>query len=380
MKSTLFFSGILSLVFSFSACKDRGNDPCASDFDQPTMLQNIGSNIILPRYAEFNNLATQLSTDIDSFAAAPDAARLAAARLSFERAYLSYQKVAIFEFGPAETIQLRAQLNNFPLFTNRLTQVVVDSPSYNLELPYFEYARGLPALDYLLFGVAANEADIIAAYTTASEANARKQYLRAVSAHVKNKAANVYDAWRSDGGNYLLTFTTNTGVATGTSVSFLVNQLSQNYELLKNNKIGTPIGAKVSYIPSPEKVEALYSGISLDLALATVRASKDLFLGIGEGSSNNGQGLDDYLNAVEAARDDVANPLAAAISSQFDLATTQLEALRPLGSLQQAIRNDINAVKLPYAAVVNQIVFLKTDLPSLLCVSITYSDVTDDGD
>ena len=123
-----------------------------------------------------------------------------------------------------------------------------------------------------------------------------------------------------------------------------------------------------------------FYGISLDLALASVRASKDLFLGIGEGSSHNGQGLDDYLNAVEAARDNIAAPLATTISSQFDLATTQLEALRPLGSLQQAIRNDINAVKLPYAAIVNQIVYLKTDLPSLLCVSITYSDITDDGD
>jgi hypothetical protein len=380
MKSTLFLSGILSIVLGFSACKDRNGDPCASDFDQAAMLQNVGNNIILPRYTTFNNLATQLKNDIDSFTAAPDAVRLATVRLSFVSCYLSYQRVAIFEFGPAETIQFRNQLNNFPLFTNRVAQVVVDSASYNLELPYFEYARGLPAVDYLLFGIAANDADIIAAYTTATEAAARKQYLRAVGQHIAAKSANVYDAWRSDGGNYLLTFTTNTGVATGTSLSFLVNQLSQNYELVKNNKIGTPIGAKVSYIASPEKVEALYSGISLDLALVSVRASKNLFLGITEVNSENGQGLDDYLNAVEAARDEVANPLAATISGQFDLATTQLEALRPLGTFRQAIISDINATKLPYAAVANQIVYLKTDLPSLLCVSITYSDITDDGD
>jgi uncharacterized protein len=364
----------------FASCKDRQNDPCASSFDQSAMLQNVGNNIILPRYTQFSSDVNALQTAINAFADAPDVAKLSAARTAWQTAYLSYQRVAMFEFGPAETELIRTSINSFPLFTDRLNQTIAAGAAYDLNTPTLEYARGFPALDYLLYGVAATDADIVAMYSSDPQAAARSQYLRDVASHLQGKSQRVFDAWRADNGNYLLTFTTNTGVSTGTSVSFLVNQLSANYETVKNAKLGTPIGAKVSYIAAPNKVEAFYSGISLDLALEAVDASQKLFLGIGETTATDGIGLADYLNAVETEREETGTPLATTISAQFDLARQQLEALRPLGTLSQAITDNINAVKLPYAAVVNQIVYLKTDIPSLLCVSITYSDMTDDGD
>jgi hypothetical protein len=56
-----------------------------------------------------------------------------------------------------------------------------------------------------------------------------------------------------------------------------------------------------------------------------------------------------------------------------------LEALRP-ETLNGAIQTNFNAVKTAYGHAQNQVIYLKTDLPSVLCISITYIDNTDDGD
>ncbi len=374
---------LFSLSFLAAACKDRQQDPCASDYAQADLLQNVGTNIILPRYANFAARVDEMQAAIADFNAQTDATNLAALRAAWRSAYLAWQRVAMLEFGAAaENGGLRAMLNSYPAFSDRIEQTIsAGTTGIDLHTPFYQYARGFAALDYLLYGVGSDESAVLAKYSSDPDAAARRQYLNAVGAHIQTQAQRVYTDWRADAGNYLLTFTSSTGVATGSSISLLVNQLSANYEELKNNKLGTPLGAKVSYIAAPNKVEAFYSGISLDLALECVAASRDLFTGTQEGGSANGQGLDDYLNAVEAARDEApATLLSADILAQFDLCRTTLESTRALGSLSQAITADINAVKPAYAAAVNQIVLLKTDLPSLLCVSITYADMTDDGD
>jgi len=377
-----FFAALLLL--SWAGCKDPQQDPCASDYDQSALLQNVGENIIVPRYQNFSMRADELYIAANDFTTQSDAANLAALREAWRAAYLSWQRVAMLEFGAAEADGgLRAMLNSYPTFSDRIEQTITagDTSSIDLNTPFYQYARGFAALDYLLYGVASDEAGTLTKYTSDPQAAMRRFYLMKVADHLRTHAQRVYTAWRADAGNYLLTFTTTTGVATGTSISLLVNQLSANFEEIKNNKLGTPLGAKVSYIAAPNKVEAFYSGISLDLALEAVAASRDLFAGKHEHGTTDGQGLDDYLNAVEAARDEApATLLSADILAQLERCRTTLEDTRALGTLSQAITADINAVKPAYAAAVNQIVLLKTDLPSLLCVSITYSDMTDDGD
>ena len=124
-------------------------------------------------------------------------------------------------------------------------------------------------------------------------------------------------------------------------------------------------------------MEAYYSRLSLDLALESVDASRDLFMGYAEGSSTNGLGLDDYMSAVGA--DKGGTPLLQLIEDQYDLAVFGLEALKP-NSLYDAIINDFEATKTAYAHAQNQVVHLKTDLPAELCVSINYVEAIDDGD
>jgi len=353
------------LLLALQGC-EGAKDGCATNFDQSAMLTNIANNIIGPRYDSLKQQVDALALAIDAFVATPNQTNLDAAQTAYRNAGLIWQRAMIFEFGPAETLQLRGRLNSFPVFSTRL-ESGVQSGVYNLEIDSFAFTRGFPAIDYLLYGAAATDGDLLLLYDTDVNATNRRQFLLAVMLQIKTKIDAVHSGWAT----YKTTFTNTTGVATGSPISLLVNQLNQNYELFKNNKLGTPVGAKVSYIAAPDKVEALYSGLSLDFALAALYGMSELYEGKG------GTGLDDYIAATGTEKDGL--PLQTVISNQFGTIATTLEGLRP-ATLYDAIQNNFNAVKTTYGQAQNQVIYLKTDLPSVLCISITYVDNTDDGD
>lgn len=376
MQKTILWSiAILVFLSTFSACKTNSTDACATDFDQLSLLSNIGNNIILPNYQKLAQEATDLDLAAVDFTNNPSISNLILLRNSLQGTWATWQSASIFEFGPAETEKLRTYMNNFPVFVTRLNDAI-GTGIYDLKTETYSYTRGFPALDYLLYGIASSDNDIVNLYSTASDANNRKQYLKDVTALIKQKANTVYDAWKTDGANYLNTFTSTEGVANGKPMSNLINQLNQDYEFFKNNKLGTPISAKTGYVPIlPANVEAYYSRQSLPLALASIRANKAVFLGLHNGT--NGIGLDDYLMTTNATKGNES--LHTVIINQYDAAINALLALEP-SSLHDVINTDLNAVKAAYAAAQNQVVYLKTDLPSALCTSITYIDNVDDGD
>lgn len=356
-------------------CKTSKSDPCAHNFDQTAYLQHTANNIIVPRYLDFQTKATAMNTAIASFAQQPTQTALDSARTAFRATYLAWQRVAMFEFGIAETQQMRLSMNSYPVYVAKLNQTIT-AGGYNLDDPTLQYTRGLPALDYLLYGVGANDADILAKYTTDSLATRRKQYLQDVTTWTLNKVNTTVNSWLPSGSNYTQTFINNTGIATGTSISFIVNQLSSNYEEVKNSKLGTPLGVKVSYVPSSNKAEAYYSGMSFELMEASILATKELFLGYANGV--NGNGLDDFLGAVET---DGAATLATTIVSQLDAALSRVASFKTTySSWANCIDTDMTNAKKLYADVQKQMLYIKTDMPSLLCISITYADLTDDGD
>lgn len=374
-KTILWISIVFVFLCTLSACKTDVTDACASDFDQLSLLSNIGNNIILPSYQQLALEATDLDIAAVDFTNNPSVGNLIILQNKFLTTWTTWQSASLFEFGPAETEDLRNYMNNFPVFVTRLNDAIT-AGNYDLTTETYSYTRGFPALDYLLYGIASSNSDIADLYSTASDANNRKQYLKELTALIKQKANAVYDAWKVDGANYLNTFTSTEGVANGKPLSNLINQLNQAYELFKNNKIGVPISAKTGYVPIlPANVEAYYSRQSLGLALASVRANKAVFLGLHDGT--DGVGLDDYLMATNATKGGAS--LHTVITNQYDAAIDALLALQP-SSLHDAINTDLNAIKVAYAAAQNQVVYLKTDMPSALCTSITYIDNVDDGD
>ncbi len=365
-KSTTTTLLVIVLLLAAPSCNDDGpDDTCNADFDQTAMLQNVADNLILPAYQQLLNNTTQLQTQTNTFLADPNQTSLNNLRSIFETTWLQWQHASPYEFGPAQTAFLRNTLNNFPLDTVALKDNI------NLSTNSFNnpdtYDKGFPALDYLLYGLAPNDAEIIAQFNTANDAELYRSYLLADVANMQSLAANTYEQWNS---SYQAEFVGNTGTAAGTSLSNIINGLNQNYESIKRDKIGIPSGVLTSGFANPQNTEAYYSGLSLKLAQAALQASQTLYLGA------NSLGLDDYLIAVDAQKGN--GLLNDAIKAQF---TNALNALQNIEApLSNAVETDNANVITAYNEITKQLVDLKTSMPSVLCVSITYIDNPSDSD
>lgn len=333
-------------------------------FDRKGMLTNISTNIIISGYTAYASATAGLDAAISAFTSAPDATSLTAAQTAFKAAYKQWQAVSVFEIGPAAQIQLRVNTNTYPADINQITSNIT-SKTYNPDLLANLSAKGLPAIDYLLFGTGADNTAILAQFTTGTNAAYSKTYLAALSAELKANAATVLAAWN---GAYKTTFINADGTDVGSSVGQLTNQLVFDYETLKNYEIGIPAGIQSGGTTFPQKVQAYYSKISAQLVLAHLQAIQGIYMGA------NGSGFDDYLVKVNAKYNN--GSLNDAIVAQFASATTKLQALSD--PLSANIQTNNTAVVAAYTELQKLTVLLKTDMTSSLGILITYGD--NDGD
>ncbi|MFT5832655.1 MAG: putative lipoprotein [Cognaticolwellia sp.] len=364
---TLKIFALFTFVLFITACSD---DPqitgCDTDFDQEGMFTNLADNLIIPAYTDLKVKVDVLEAKVSDFQSNTNQSTLDNLRTAWFDAYLAWQVASPYEFGPGAVEFLHNSLNNFPLDTAIVNEKIQNS-DYDFTSPD-AYDKGFPAMDYLLYGIAANDAEIINKYTTASTPTLYSFYLDGVINDIKSRVDNTFNAWTE--GTYKTEFVTNTGTAAGSSLSLIVNGFNQNYEYIKRDKLGIPSGVLTLGFINPTKVEAYFSGRSLELAVKGLESSRDFYLG------KTGLSLDDYLEAIGTMKGD--KTLNAAIQEQFTTAINSVSNLQ--NQLSDIVENDAQSVVNVYNEVTKQLINIKTDMPSVLCVSITYIDNPSDSD
>lgn len=377
MKTNKNLKGLLliaiSVIVAISSCKKKKEDEMEVEntFNKSEMLSNIGNSIILPQYLTLKNKIDTLQLLCADFNSNTNATNLTLLRQHFINTYKAYQWASTFEFGQAEIDVFRANLNTFPCDTAQINSNIA-SGIYDLNTVSNIDAKGFPAIDFLLYRNNQNDSYIVSLFNSYANANA-KTYLTDLITEMQNKTTTIYNAWKNDGGNYISTFQSNTGSDVGGSIGMLVNQLNFDFEILKNARIGIPLGKQTLGIPLPEKTEAYYSGISLELINEHIQSIENIYLGRSK-QGNDGLGLDDYLTHINARYG--AGSLNDAIKSKFNSAKTKLALIPP--TLSQAVVSNPSIVDNAYAELQQLIVLLKVDMPSALGVLITYQD--NDGD
>ncbi len=360
----------LATVLLLASCEEDsgGQRPCESDFDQQALFQHLADEVIVPAYTALQLSTQQLHAAAFDFAEVPSVQALEAVRVAFETAYLDWQDVAQFDFGPAEEAALRATLNNFPLDTAAL-EAKVAQEDYGFSDPN-TFNKGFPALDYLFFGLSEqSDAAIVRAF---EDDPAYAAFLTAQTAFIAEAVKSVNDTWKN---TYRDQFVASEGTAAGTSLSQVINGLNEHYEIIKRDKIGIPAGVVTLGFTNPEKVEARYSGLSLALAQRALEAAAHFYAGISQ-DGQNGPGLDDYLEAVNATKE--GESLNERILQQFEAAEAALASVP--APLRTAVDTDNELAVEAYNELTRQIVNIKTDMPSILCVAITYIDNPSDSD
>lgn len=362
-RSRLF--GLFFLLLLGFGCKP--DNPDDLDFNRAAMLTNVGDNIILPNYRSLKDAVVDLESKAAAFTTSLTIASLEEVQTSWKEAARAWQGCSPFEFGPAMDVSLRASVNTFPADTAQIHSNIA-ATTYDLESASNIDAKGFPALDYLLFGLGSDAASILSQYDTALDAADRRDYLNALVTDVKNRIETVVNDWESSGGNYIASFKNDDGTSVGSNTGSFVNQLNFDWELIKNPKIGIPLGKKTLGQVLPENVEAYYSGISAELATLNAKTIRTLYNG------GTGMGLEENLDQVEAMYNGAS--LSPAINSLFDNAIAALEAIPD--PLSATIVNNPAIVDAAYTEIQKTIVLIKTDMPSALGVLITYQD--NDGD
>jgi hypothetical protein len=291
-------------------------------------------------------------------------------------AYLEWQKVELFEFGPADKYTLRNLYNIYPADVGGIIANIND-PSANLDVAASYSRQGFPALDYLLNGLGDDDAAILAAYTTDEDAAKRIEYLNRLVTRMNTLLTNVITEWN---GSYRETFVSKTGLDIGSSMGQAVNAYVLYYErYIRSGKIGIPSGTAIGGTGQayPERVEAFYKkDISGLLATNAHQAAQNFFNGIDLNTGQPGPSLKSYLDALGAKDNSSETLLSDLINDQFDIISQKLDQLSP--DYHQQIQTGNEKMADTYAEMQKLVRMLKVDMTSAMSVTITYTD--NDGD
>ena len=369
--------GLLAIALFIYACGDDDTPTTTDDgsgmgttgsFDRSAMLSNWADNIIVPGYQDFVSKVTTLESETAAFTTTAN--DLTAIRAAWIDAYTTWQRVSMFEVGPAETVNLRLNLNIYPANVSTI-QNNINAGSYDLNLSSNRAAKGFPAIDYLLYGVASDDTAILEVYS-GSEANAYKQYLTDIVADMKVLSTTVLSEWE---GSYRNEFVSNDGASATASTDRFVNDYIFYFEKhLRAGKMGIP-GGVFSGSVETGNIEALYAGnLSKTLFLEGLNAVQDFFNGKAYSSTAQGESLSSYLDELNAVKDGA--DLNTIINAQFDMARSSVEAL---GNFEEELAiNPPTTFLNAYDEVQLLVPLLKVDMVSAMSISIDFADA--DGD
>lgn len=374
MKKIIALFSFCVLLIACSDSDDPVSDPDGGptevSFDRSAMLIHWADAIIIPGYEDFSEKVNKLSTSADAFTTAADEASLLALQSAWDDAYLTWQRVSMFEIGPAETVNLRLNVNIYPANTATIEDNIATG-SYNLDLSSNRAAKGFAGLDYLLFGLADSLTNSLAVYNGSNGA-AYKQYLLDVVADMKFRTDEVLSNWKN---TYRDVFVSNDGSSATASTDRLVNDVIFYFEKhLRAGKMGIP-GGVFSGTPAPNTIEAIYAGDRSKLYfLEGLQAVQDFFNGRSYDGSIQDDSLSAYLDALNAVKDGA--DLNLIINTQFNTARTAVAGLNAFAT--ELENNPPIAFLDAYEEVQRIVPLLKVDMVSAMSISIDFADA--DGD
>ncbi len=341
-KPLLLASLILILLSIFTTCKEEL--PIVEPFDRKKMLENWADQMILPAQKAFNTTTKTLHTQAQTFVNAPSLANLEAIREAWLASYLAWQHVPYFTPQPREGPIKYEELdeiallyfgtNVYPTDTQSVKEFI-NSADFNASIRQ-QNVQGLPALEYLLYGLAPTDNGILAYYKeTALDAEKHQQYLLFLTDRLQSVSDAALSKWAN---GYRDKFVSNIIQETNDCARKLIVDYADFFIAeIVSRKLGAPIGhpslicGSCDYIP-PNKflVEGTFSRIhSKTLLLESLNAAQDFYNGVPFGSTcgEGSRSIYQYLYNLQALDIKTGEKLYDLINNKFDLARAEIELL-----------------------------------------------------
>lgn len=345
-------------------CGGDGGDSSRPDasvisFDRAAMLQNVGENIVLPVYRDFDSKADSLATAVDAHCAALGTAgettALEAAQAAWREVASAWQVAEPMLFGPAamESGALRDRIYSWPLTSScavdqNVAQKRDDPGNYDISLKLVN-TRGLDALEYLLF---AGDLDTTCPSQVAPpgwddlpEADRRAARCAFASDAASDLAAQsqiAVNAWDPAFDDFLADFTgAGQSGSAFDSAQDALNVVSDAMFYLdseiKDMKLAAPAGIAMNRCtpvgsPCPTDLESRHAAHSRENIVANLKGFQMLYTGAGPDpgdSSGDGPGFEDFLRAAGATQlaDTMRDDIAAAIAASEAIPSPMVDAL-----------------------------------------------------
>ncbi len=361
---------LTSFAFLLVSCDDKKSSVSFTDF-----FTHLADNMAVPALSNYQVNLNDFKSAVDNFGTNPTLDNLNELQTDFKENYILWESVEIYNFGPAlgADILLKQSFNSFPCNTSQV-ELNIENENYNLGFAANIFAVGLPAIDYLLFGLGETQAEILTKYSTDNLASNRIEYLQALVNLLNDKINLTVSRWPDQRD----TFITNSGTGTTSSLTVTFNEYLSHYERIKRDRFAYPAGYATSFgIPiekDPTATEGYFSGISHLLLQESIVTSKNFFLGKGTGATEIG--FFHKLQEYNAQSTIVDGELHIAIEDQY--AIIENLANEYSSPIEEQIIADADAMAPFKSALQKMVPMIKSDMKSYLSVNITSFD--NDGD
>jgi len=329
-------------------------------------------------YQEVVTASATLVSATDAWAAAPSDATLATARTAWAGAIDAWQRAELHRYGPAADLNtpggmgLRERIYAWPDVNRCIIERNLVSQGYAGEgvRTLSVSARGLAAMEYLLFSTATTnacaETDPLNAMGTwaalsADELRTRRgAYARQLAADLQTQARALVAAWEPNGFSAQLT-TAGTGSTTFATLQLAISAVAERVFYLdtdtKDLRLARPLGiANCATTTCPEHLESPWADRGKQHLRNNLLGAQRLLEGCAAG---NNLGFDDLLDAAGAGS------LAAQLRTHLRGALAAVDAI-PGDSLSAALRDNPAAVRRAYDAIRVVTTFLKMDMTATL--------------
>lgn len=367
MKHIYTLTTLLLAIISFSSCNDPSG-PITQGFDRKAMLEFTAKQTIIPLFGDMQQSAKSFDSTLQVFIQEQNEQNAQELRNQWRSMAKAWQYVVIFDFGPSKMSDgsLFENIGTFPTSSLKIESYInaKDSSFRNFDRD----SRGIYALEYLIFKDSTNF------LRSTAEQPFKLAYAKAISRNIVSRVDSVLSQWQN---SYGTIFINNDGSQAGSSISDLYNAFVFHYEVLKNYNLGLPMGKRAGQIKEePTKVEGYYSGYSIQLLKSKYEAIKYLWYGYARlslTSSLSPLGFKDYLQSVE-----LGPRLIQDTELQWQAIELVLANLDPNQPLQNMINAQSSALDQLFLEITKHTRFLKSEMSSLLGISITFS--SSDGD
>lgn len=363
----LVVSGVIWILAGLAGCSpETDSNPVSQTFDRKAFLTFVADSQVLPGYRQLSGQANLLSEAAVAFNNQPDQIRLEEFQKAWTTTFHAWQAVAVFQFGPAGESGTRKtfweEVAIFPVRTAAIDAIIAGG-AYNLN-DFNRDTRGLMAMEYLLFSPEAVSLERL-------QAPSARNYLISLTSHFQSSIANVLSAWEKD---YRSVFVSSLGTDIGSSTGLLYNDFVKSFENLKNFKLGLPLGKRPGQTgPDSTLSEARFSDQSFSGISLHFQSILRIWNGKSLQGSETGPGFKQYLENSEGGPE-----LVAATLTQLGSIKAALDAIPRNASFNNMLKNADSRLETAHTELQKLTRYLKSDMSSILGISITYS--SGDGD